>query len=134
MPMRAPISRGRTIRASPSPPMADTPGPTAQDPCTAPIGETLVARSHSDLWLFCAGEPSAGQQLKQIFRSADQGRHWNGMVNHHLTFDPGLFPGSGYLNDVEVVSATTAWVALYRGGVWSTRDGGHAWTEAPFGG
>jgi photosystem II stability/assembly factor-like uncharacterized protein len=102
-----------------------------QDPCTAPIGEKLVARSHSDLWLFCAGEPSAGQQLKQIFRSADEGRHWTGVVDHHLTFDPGLFPGSGYLNDVEVASATTAWVALYRGGVWSTRDGGHAWTEAP---
>jgi len=101
------------------------------DPCTAPIGETLVAHSRSALWLFCAGEPGAGQQLKQIFRSTDQGRHWAGVVNHLSHFDAGLFPGSGYLNDLEVVSATTAWVALYRGGVWSTHDGGHAWTEAP---
>jgi photosystem II stability/assembly factor-like uncharacterized protein len=102
-----------------------------QDPCTAPIGETLVAHRRGDLWLFCAGEPSAGQQLKQVFRSTDQGRHWAGVVDHHSHSDPGRFPGSGYLNDVEVVSATTAWVALYRGGVWSTADGGHAWTEAP---
>jgi photosystem II stability/assembly factor-like uncharacterized protein len=102
-----------------------------KDPCTGAIGETLIARSRSDLWLFCAGEPSAGQQHKQIFRSSDQARHWSGVVNHLSNTDSGAFPGSGYLNDLEVVSATTAWVALYRGGVWGSRDGGHRWTEAP---
>jgi photosystem II stability/assembly factor-like uncharacterized protein len=102
-----------------------------KDPCTGGIGEVLIGRTHSDVWMFCAGSPSAGQQLKQIFRSSDQARHWSAVVNHLSPADSGAFPGSGYLNDMEVVSATTAWVALYRGGVWVSRDGGHRWAEAP---
>jgi photosystem II stability/assembly factor-like uncharacterized protein len=102
-----------------------------QDPCAGGSEEALVGRADSDLWMFCAGSPSAGQQLKQIFRSSDHARHWSAVVDHLSPADSGSFPSSGYLNDVEVVSETTVWMALYRGGIWASRDGGHQWAEAP---
>jgi photosystem II stability/assembly factor-like uncharacterized protein len=101
------------------------------DPCALDEVERLVALSSTNLWLFCGGEPGAGNQLKTVRRSTDGGAHWqtvsgtepNNSASHAI-------PGSGYLTDTAVLSDSTAWVAFARGSGYVTRDGGHTWTPA----
>jgi len=110
------------------------------EPCR--IGDfrtPLSAVSLDDLWLGCAGEPSAGIQIKTLERSTDAGARWttawNGAdragsappgsgVNRTST---GATPTSGYLNAVVATSATSAYIALGRGGLLHTTDAGARW-------
>jgi photosystem II stability/assembly factor-like uncharacterized protein len=94
----------------------------------------VVPHTAASLWLFCASEPSAGAQPKSVFRSSDGGRTWR------MVADSGGLGGdnsglrnltvAGYLNDAAVTTQTDAWLALSRGTLWHTADGGHSWHAA----
>lgn len=95
---------------------------------------SLVAYTAVDLWLFCASEPSAGSQAKSVFRSFDGGHSWRliarSPVFGNSSAAVGSFSGSGYLNDVAVTSPNDAWVALGRGTLIHSGDGGRTWHQA----
>jgi hypothetical protein len=93
------------------------------DPCTesAYLAEAdLSAVDASNLWLVCAGEAAAGSQMKKVFVSATGGRRW--------TETPAA-PTSGYNGRLVAVSPSEAWLALVRGGLYHTTDGGRTWPE-----
>jgi hypothetical protein len=78
-----------------------------------------VARDPSgSLWLVCAGEPSAGFQPKQLWRSFDDGRTWLG---------PYELLGAGYADTLDVVSTTEAWAYGARAPILHSTDGGRTW-------
>ena len=88
-------------------------------PCTPSLGPSAAvgASSPSDVWIVCGGVPGAGQQLKQLGRSADGGAHW--MITD--------LSSSGYVADLAVTSASSAWLAFGRGPLSMTVDGGRTW-------
>lgn len=90
---------------------------TVTQPCT--FDDRMAARSDGTVWVVCGGEPGAGQQRKQIMMSADGGAHWTALA------DP---PSSGYVGQLALSSAATAWLATTRGPLYETHDGGRTWS------
>jgi len=95
-------------------------------PCTNGIPNAialpLVATySTTGLMAVCPGEPSAGSQLKEAYRSTDGGRTWTRLA------DPPATPG--YAASLAAVDARTAFLATARGTIDATRDGGRTWRE-----
>ncbi len=70
------------------------------------------------IWLLCAGEPGAGQQPKQLWRSFDNAKTWLG---------PYQLSWAGYADTVYPVSSTVAWNYGSRAPVLRSTDGGHSW-------
>jgi photosystem II stability/assembly factor-like uncharacterized protein len=70
------------------------------------------------IWLICAGEPGAGQQPKQLWRSPNNAQTW---------FGPYPLSWSGYADTVYAISSTTAWNYGSRAPVLRTTDGGRTW-------
>lgn len=94
----------------------------------------LLPYTARSLWLFCASQPSAGNQAKSVFRSFDGGHSWR-MISRSAVFgnnvgDIGTFTGGGYLNNAAVTTPADAWVALSRGTLLHTADGGRTWRPA----
>lgn len=113
-------------------------------PCLGGWVESLSQGFDGSLWLACAGQPSAGSQLKSVARSFDGGKTWvEGSTCPPLvtstTYPPcaesnGL--GFGYLSDISALSGTTALIDGGRSPVEITQDGGTTWklTNPPIGG
>jgi photosystem II stability/assembly factor-like uncharacterized protein len=100
-------------------------------PCGSqgPIGDILAALGRHHLWAFCGSVPSAGWQLKTVDRSDDGGRHWR-LVSASGTDGLNNISGSGYMNSAVLSSPSSAWLALGRGTLLYTADGGRTWREA----
>ncbi len=102
----------------------------------------LGAASLDDLWLGCAGEPGAGDQTKTVERSTDAGTSWTtvwagadqgtgGTAGPEGVSGPATATMTpGYLEAVVATSATSAYVALGRGGLLHTTDSGKHWGVA----
>lgn len=119
---------------------------TRPDPCQGSLffyASELAGAGTNDLWLFCAGEPSAGLQPKALYRSYDGGITWNLVSSaiEGVTGSPiaglGNLPESGYFGEptlghqnIAVLSPSTAWLFLDRSQVIETTDGGHTWRNA----
>ncbi len=100
------------------------------DPCTGPAFGQSVSFSAGQGWLLCAGQPSAGQESKQLYRSRSGGRSWT-LVTAAAQSPSGGGPGvpfSGYVGRLAAVSGSTAFMALNRGAVEATSSGGRSWT------
>jgi len=105
--------------------------------------ERLSEASDGSLWLACASEPGAGNQVKTYARSLDGGRTWlqgpcplvATSSNWPSCLTANGFTG-GYLGDIAAVSATTALIDGGRNIVQITNDGGKTWgpVESQFGG
>lgn len=104
-------------------------------PCTdAGIGSNfaeLVPYTATSVWMFCASQPSAGSQTKAVFRSANGGRSWH-LMSRSESFGTiagavGTVPGTGYLDNAAVTSPAICWLALGRGTLFGTTDGGRTW-------
>jgi hypothetical protein len=107
------------------------------EPCgTRDFQTPLSVVSLDNLWLGCAGEPGAGNQMKTLQRSTDGGASWTTAwtgadQGASGALKSGVVPASanatmtsGYLNEVVATSATSAYVALGRGGLLHTTDAG----------
>ncbi|MDQ2727439.1 MAG: hypothetical protein M3Y91_06165 [Actinomycetota bacterium] len=87
----------------------------------------------SQLWLACGAEPGAGEQAKVIYRSADSGATWRlvaasqGPTGQPVT---GTLSLGGYILQLAAVSPTVAYLALGRGPLLETTDGGTTWNIA----
>jgi photosystem II stability/assembly factor-like uncharacterized protein len=109
-------------------------------PCPAGAGaysDGVVSEApDGTLWLACAGEPSAGSQLKALYRSSDAGATWTAVEDCLPMPGRCSWPGGafGYLVALASPSATSVWMGLARGTMVGTLDGGHTWLEPPVGG
>ena len=94
----------------------------------------LSAAPDGHLWLVCGSQPGAGQQLKDVYRSDDGGNNWRLMASDGdfgQTKPVGTITGGGYVNSLAAVSDSIAWLALDRGSLLTTTDGGRTWVDAP---
>ena len=105
--------------------------------------ERVSEATDGSLWLACASEPGAGNQVKTYARSLDDGRTWlQGscpLVATSSTWPSCLTANaftSGYLGDIAAISATTALIDGSRNIVQITNDGGKTWApvESKIGG
>jgi photosystem II stability/assembly factor-like uncharacterized protein len=69
-------------------------------------------------WLVCAGQPSAGQQLKAVYRTSDAGRTWRRTAG---------LSSSGYAWGTVFARDGFGMVWEGRGTLYVTRDGGTRW-------
>ena len=116
------------------------------DPCERNRGprsfgftQRLQAVSQTSLWLFCGAHPSAGTQAKVVWRSANAGQTWTLVASsapgeHVRSGDisaVGELPETGTTGDLAASTRSAAWLILLGSGVlWTTTDGGRAWTAA----
>ena len=113
-------------------------------PCLGGWVEALSQGFDHTLWLACAGQPSAGSQLKSAVRSFNGGETWvvgstcppivTSTTYPACTESNGL--GIGYLSGLSAVSGSTALMDGGRSWLTITRDGGRTWkrTNPPIGG
>lgn len=102
-------------------------------PCGVGVQGTAVdlsAAPTGTLFAVCGSEPSAGNQIKSVVASTDGGLSWQ-----HPGTCMRIAPGwcgtpavtGGYVGKIEAVSSTTAILALQRGGLLETTNGGTTW-------
>jgi hypothetical protein len=124
-------------------------------PCAGDFdqGAEIAASGTDDLWLLCGSDASAGDQSKDLYRSADGGMTWTLTASATglgtpaapaapatpgapapLTADPNALPVAGYTapfsvghRNLAVASPTTAWIYPSRATLYETVDGGSAW-------
>jgi photosystem II stability/assembly factor-like uncharacterized protein len=113
-----------------------------QIPCGIDALSVVVsAAPEGTLLAVCAGQPTAGYEMKSSARSTDGGLRWSTHVAcspspDSLAFFPAGCVGepldSGYLAGVDAVSGTTAFVVGDRAPLRVSHDGGARWrTVAP---
>jgi photosystem II stability/assembly factor-like uncharacterized protein len=94
------------------------------------ISATVSAAPDGTLLAVCAGQPAAGYQQKSAGRSTDGGRSWT--VNtpcpvSRVTCHSGSPLDSGYLGQIDAVSAGTAFLVGDRSSLLVTMDAGSRW-------
>jgi len=96
----------------------------------AAISTTLTAAPDGTLLAVCAGQPAAGYQQKSAARSTDGGRSWTVHTPcpvSRMTCHGGMPLDSGYLGQIDAVSAGTAFLVGDRNSLLVTTDGGSQW-------
>jgi photosystem II stability/assembly factor-like uncharacterized protein len=89
-------------------------------PCPR-FGATSASRVSARLgFAACGGEPGAGEQIKRLYVTHDDGRTWRRQSQARL-------PASGYLTWISFASAQDGLMTTGRGGLLATRDGGRSW-------
>lgn len=109
---------------------------TLDDPCTlsSPGGPTApLAVSGKSVWIACGGGPGAGGQEKVIYTSPDGGQTWSvagstGPLGSSATPAPGGVPQAGYVAQLTLTGSGVGWLALARGTLVVSRDGGRTWS------
>jgi photosystem II stability/assembly factor-like uncharacterized protein len=108
----------QTGPADGSPPWSTLPAPCRYP--YGPFGAWLAAAPGGTLVIACANQPSAGQQLKRAYLSADGGQSWQRL------HDP---PSLGYLGATSITPAGTIFVSGPRSNVWASRNHGRSWHD-----
>lgn len=80
-------------------------------------------------WFLTGGEPGAGQEFKDLYGTTDGGRTWSLVAGPSIKpLAPGPLGSSGYVGPLAFATPNDGWIALQRGGVWQTTDGGKHWS------
>lgn len=105
---------------------------TLPDPCRQADSYSayLSAVSSRVLWMGCAGQPSAGMEGKVVYESSDGASSWSRVWGGPWTKGHSLSMTAGYLQDVVGLSNYEAYVALGRGPLLRTTNGGKKWLVA----
>lgn len=96
----------------------------------AAISATLTAAPDGTLLAVCAGQPAAGYQEKSAGRSTDGGSSWTVHTPcpvSRLNCRVGGPLDSGYLGQIDAISAGTAFLVGDRSSLLVTTDGGSRW-------
>jgi photosystem II stability/assembly factor-like uncharacterized protein len=95
----------------------------------------LSAAPDGTLFGVCAGQPSAGSQVKSTVRSEDSGVTWTTVTPCPPPQAPDQFDcfanqrlSAGYLGQIDAVSANTVFLTGGRSPLFVTHDGGVTWT------
>jgi len=99
---------------------------TLTTPCASATSfdDRMAAIDDMTIWVVCGSQPGAGEQEKQLIASTDGGRHWNYPPNPPL---------GGYVGNLALSASTNGvigWLAMVRGPLYMTKDGGRTWTPA----
>jgi photosystem II stability/assembly factor-like uncharacterized protein len=99
---------------------------TLTTPCApaTSFSDRMAAIDDMTIWVVCGSQPGAGEQEKQLITSTDGGRHWN--------FPPNP-PLGGYVGNLALSAPTSGvagWLAMGRGPLYMTTDGGRTWSPA----
>ena len=100
-----------------------------QIPCGLALSITLSAAPDGTLMAVCAGQPSAGQQMKSAARSTDGGLTWTvhpACPPPHLTCR-GDALDFGYLGQIAAVTSRITYLVGDRSSLLVTNDGGIHW-------
>lgn len=104
--------------------------PTQVGGCTSLV---LAVSSDQKLWLLCGDGLATAMQPKWLYASIDSGASWNLVSSADVAAESiGRLPISGHIFDSRgfaVTSPTTAFMALNRGTLYVTRDGGKNWND-----
>ena len=108
-------------------------------PCGFPaFTVALSAAQDGTLFAVCAGQPSAGNSLKSVLESANDGITWTvmlpcppaSMASASSPPNSATSPlASGYLGEIDAVSDSTVFLAGPRSPFLVTRDGGRNWAQ-----
>ncbi|MCA1554643.1 MAG: hypothetical protein LC737_09725, partial [Chloroflexi bacterium] len=94
-------------------------------------GAKVAAVDSSHVWAVCVGIPATIMQDKKVFVSANGGESWELRADTcYQTCKLKNIPSGGHVLDVTAVSAQRAFVALGRGTLIGTSDGGRTWNDA----
>lgn len=81
-------------------------------------------------WLLVGGQPGAGNQAKELFRTSDGGTTWvhaSGSLQHPGIYVPGELSSGGYVGRMVFTSSNEGSIDMGRYGILHTVDGGHTW-------
>ncbi|MGH3394782.1 MAG: sialidase family protein, partial [Streptosporangiaceae bacterium] len=98
-------------------------------PCgLAAMSAGLAVAPDGTIVVVCAGQPSAGGQVKTLAWSADGGRTWTVHRPCRAGTGTGCAPlGFGYLGQIAAPAGRTVFLTGPRSSLLVTRDGGRAW-------
>ena len=102
-------------------------------PCTRPTERGLAALPGEHVWMLCAGQPAAGRQGKELFRSEDGGSTWRLVADAPIdqaSKKGNELPVFGYGGRLVVTSEEKGWLPLARAWLYGTTDGGVSWEYA----
>lgn len=105
-------------------------GDALKAPCGGTMSPYLDGTSKANLWAVCATSPGPGLvQRKVVYRSSDGGTRWRRVWDtrgypHRLPLTRGT------VNGLAVTSSSTAWIAVWRGPLLVSHDGGVSWHAA----
>ena len=92
------------------------------------MSAALAVAPDGTIVVVCAGEPSAGGQVKTLAWSADGGRTWTVHRPCRTASGSVCAPlGYGYLGQIAAPAGRTVFLAGARSSLLVTRDGGRAW-------
>jgi photosystem II stability/assembly factor-like uncharacterized protein len=99
---------------------------TLTTPCAPATSfeDRIAAIDDRTIWIVCGSQPGAGSQQKQLITSSDGGLHWSYPPNP---------PSTGYVSGLALSGPTnglTGWLAMARGPLYLTTDGGKTWQAA----
>jgi len=97
--------------------------PLLRLPCESlPDGSRAVSRVSATLgFAACGDQPGAGEQLKRLYVTHDDGRSW------HLRANERQMPVNGYLSSISFADARDGLLTSARGGLLATHNGGRTW-------
>jgi photosystem II stability/assembly factor-like uncharacterized protein len=87
------------------------------------------------LGLLCDSQQTAGEQPKALYGSTNAGASWTLLASTPPFFGThqqaiGNLPSAGYSQEMVFVSSSVGYLALGRGTLYGTTDGGRDWSEA----
>jgi photosystem II stability/assembly factor-like uncharacterized protein len=97
-------------------------------PCRGFAGMPVATRDGVHIWLVCPSQPGAGSQAKSVFTSGDGGSTWTLRAQ---TDPPGLagqITISGYAKLIALASNSSGFLAMDRGDLYRSTDGGATWS------
>ena len=92
----------------------------------------IAVGADGSLWLAVPGEPSAGSEVKAVYRSHTGGRSWQRVAvsSPPRAAGRGNLSTAGYVVGLHAVGADGAYLVLSRGLPLHTTDGGRHWHDA----
>ena len=101
------------------------------DPCPPGSAPPMLASfGFEHLWTLCAWGSSAGAESKTVYRSDDAGGSWRLVSASGVRYPLHNLTAAGYAVSLALTSANSAWLALGRGTLLHTADGGQTWAPA----
>jgi photosystem II stability/assembly factor-like uncharacterized protein len=109
------------------------------NPCRRDYGLTAAISfaTANDGWVVCNTQATAGDQGKEVLRTADGGTHWTLEGRTHPLAPPepklqlGNLPGYGYPIGATFLADGRGWLLQDRGYMLVTTDAGHTWRALP---
>jgi photosystem II stability/assembly factor-like uncharacterized protein len=103
---------------------------TLRIPCRGFAGMPVATLDGVHVWLVCPSQPGAGSQAKVVYTSGNGGDTWSLRASTDPPGTVGTITISGYAQGLALSSATTGFLAMARGDLYRSTDGGVNWVAS----